>query len=121
MATHEAYEVLRRRSQPNERRVHAFMRMLLVNRQLGMPDEVPPGLSEDFPAKDATFARWILANRWAWGEYLRWLCREGRSFPQVVKEFGLTVEDFPISQELLVRLEKSDVDLLCGLPRRRQG
>ncbi|MEV4663158.1 hypothetical protein AB0J85_14550, partial [Micromonospora echinofusca] len=121
MLTHEAYEVLRRSSEPPERRIRALMHMLLLNRRSGMPDQVPPGLSDDFPAKDATFAKWILANRRVWGEYLRRLGHEGRSFSQAVEEFGLTAEDFPISDELLVRLGKSDVDLLRDLPGRRQG
>ncbi|MER7415217.1 toxin glutamine deamidase domain-containing protein [Micromonospora peucetia] len=121
MLTHQSYEVLRRSSEPPERRIHALMQMLSVNRQSGMPDQIPIGLPEEFPAKDATFAKWILVNRVVWSDYLRWLRREGRSFSQVVQEFGLAVEDFPIAQELLDRLEKSDVDLLRNLPRRHQS
>ncbi|MGC5334856.1 hypothetical protein [Micromonospora sp. DT62] len=121
LLTHEAYEVLRRSSEAPERRIRALMQMLLVNRRSGMPGQVPPGLSDDFPAKDATFAKWILANRRVWGEYLRRLADEGRSFSQAVEDFGLTAEDFPISDEILVRLGKSDVDVLRNLPRRRQG
>ncbi|SCL52211.1 toxin glutamine deamidase domain-containing protein [Micromonospora peucetia] len=121
MLTHQAYEVLRRSSEPPERRIHALMQMLSVNRQSGIPDQVPIGLSEEFPAKDATFVKWILVNRGVWSDYLRWLRREGRSFSQVVEEFGLAMEDFPIAQELLERLEKSDADLLRDLPRRRQS
>ncbi|SCL54154.1 Papain fold toxin 1, glutamine deamidase [Micromonospora citrea] len=115
LSTHQSYEVLRRSSEPPERRVRALLKMLATNRELGMPGQVPRDLHEDFPTKDSTFAKWILANRRVWGDYLHWLRRQGRSFSEAVGEFGLTVDDFPIAPELLTRLDEGDVDLLRDL------
>ncbi|MEV1146363.1 toxin glutamine deamidase domain-containing protein, partial [Micromonospora sp. NPDC049799] len=116
LATHEAYEVLRQEALPAEERVHAFLDMLATNRSFGMPERVPVGLSEHFPTKNSTFAKWILANPQVWQDYRNWLLETGQSFRQVVEERGLRAQDFPMSSDLLERLESDSVDLLRDLP-----
>ncbi|WP_233512606.1 toxin glutamine deamidase domain-containing protein [Micromonospora deserti] len=121
LRTHEAYEILRSVSAAPERRLDAFLRMLVINREFGMPRMVPPGLSDRFPPKDGTFAKWISVNRSEWREYRWWLDVQNLSFRRIVEDHGLTVEDFPISPGLLSKLERADVDLLCDLPGRREN
>ncbi|MEO3780319.1 toxin glutamine deamidase domain-containing protein [Micromonospora sp. B11E3] len=118
--THAVYEILRLRAESAQRRVTAYLKMLSVNRECGMPEAVPEGLSLRFPAKDSTFAKWIAENRDLWREYLDWLEREGKTFSAVTSSLGLTSRDFPISDQLEIRLEKESVDILRGLSERGQ-
>ncbi|MFF3854256.1 toxin glutamine deamidase domain-containing protein [Micromonospora sp. NPDC002575] len=115
LRTHQAYEVLRRESEPSFRRLPAFLEMLRVNRVSGLADAVPDGLWVRFPAKDATFAKWISSHRFVWRDYLEWLRSRGESFRDVVAGFGLTADDFPVSEHLIDRLERKDVDILRDL------
>ncbi|RGC69635.1 hypothetical protein C5N14_04335 [Micromonospora sp. MW-13] len=119
--THEAYEILRLLKESPSRRVDAFLEMLAVNRRCGMPQAVPQGLSLRFPAKDASFARWISLNRGAWHRYLGHLEARGESFSEVVERCGLTREDFPVSRQLERILEKEIVDLLRSISGGREG
>ena len=41
--THDPYEILRRKDELAPRRVHAYLRMLQINKRLGMADEDPTG------------------------------------------------------------------------------
>ncbi|MFI5485765.1 toxin glutamine deamidase domain-containing protein [Micromonospora echinaurantiaca] len=116
LRTHRAYEVLRRTSELPERRVRAFLQMLAANRSSGIPGEMPPDLHEQFPAKDASFAKWILVNGTLWREYRRYLDARRRTFGKIVAEYRLASDDFPITRELAMKLERSDVDLLRRLP-----
>ncbi|MFC8846238.1 MULTISPECIES: hypothetical protein [unclassified Micromonospora] len=120
LRTHQAYGVLRRESEPSFRRLPAFLEMLRVNRESGLPDSVPEGLSLRFPAKDATFAKWISGRQAVWRDYLEWLCSRGESFRDVVAGFGLTADDFPVSEQLINLLEREDVDLLRDIQERRR-
>ncbi|MFJ6195297.1 toxin glutamine deamidase domain-containing protein [Micromonospora sp. NPDC092111] len=116
LETHHAYEVLRRTVQSPARRVHAFLEMLAINRRSGIPDEVPTRLSVVFPAKDASFAKWVHLNASIWRSYTELLRAEGRDFADVALRFGLTAQDFPISPELEQQLERLSVDLLRSVP-----
>jgi hypothetical protein len=116
LETHHAYEVLRRTTQSPARRVEAFLEMLSINRRHGMPDEVPVRLAESFPAKDASFAKWIQLNRGVWWAYLEVLRADGRDFAGVAARFGLTAQDFPVSPDLEHQLERQSVDLLRAVP-----
>ncbi|WP_319463779.1 toxin glutamine deamidase domain-containing protein [Micromonospora sp. RTP1Z1] len=117
LETHHSYERLRRLDESPSQRVEAFLRMLAINRAHGMPDDVPRELSLRFPAKDATFAKWISVNSVVWQRYLTELRAEGRTFADVVREYGLIAEDFPIPQELYGRLGEANVDVLRALPQ----
>ncbi|MEV4724309.1 toxin glutamine deamidase domain-containing protein [Micromonospora humida] len=116
LETHHAYEVLRRTTQSPLRRVEAFLEMLSINRRYGMPSEVPARLAESFPAKDASFARWLHLNRGVWRSYLEALRVEGSAFTDVTARFGLTAQDFPVSPELEPQLEPPIADLLRSVP-----
>ncbi|MGW1057203.1 hypothetical protein [Micromonospora rubida] len=119
--THEAYEKLRLLAEPAHRRVNAFLEMLSVNRRHGMPEAVPPGLSRRFSPKDASFAKWISDNRVAWRTYLSYLESRGESFSDVVVQFGLSRQDFPISERIERILGKENVDILHNLSNRGEG
>ncbi|MET8362117.1 toxin glutamine deamidase domain-containing protein [Micromonospora sp. NPDC005194] len=116
LATHEEYEVLRRSSNGPEHRVGALLRMLAANRARGLPDSLPDGLDLRFPAKDATFAKWISQNVDVWREYQAWLGRQGTSLPQVVQGLGLGLRDFPVAPQVVEELEHEVVELLRDLP-----
>ncbi|MFE9188780.1 toxin glutamine deamidase domain-containing protein [Micromonospora sp. NPDC007208] len=116
LTTHEEYEVLRRPSNSPERRVDALLRMLSANRARGLPDALPGGLDLRFPAKDATFAKWISQNADVWREYRAWLTRQGTSLAQVVQGLGLRSRDFPIAPQVAEELEQEIVELLRDLP-----
>ncbi|MBM7080501.1 toxin glutamine deamidase domain-containing protein [Micromonospora humida] len=116
LETHHAYEVLRRTTQSPLRRVEAFLEMLSINRRHGMPAEVPARLAESFPAKDASFARWLHLNRSVWRSFLEALRVEGSGFTDVAARFGLTAQDFPVSPELEPQLEPPIADLLRSVP-----
>ncbi|MCO1598671.1 toxin glutamine deamidase domain-containing protein [Micromonospora sp. RHAY321] len=118
LATHEDYEVVRRASNSPEGRVGALLRMLIANREYGLPDCLPTGLESRFPGKDATFAKWISRNIHAWREYRAWLDRQGMSFQQVVQELGLGLRDFPVATQVARELEQEIVELLRDLPER---
>ncbi|MEO3770206.1 toxin glutamine deamidase domain-containing protein [Micromonospora sp. B9E7] len=115
MQTHADYEILRRVGSRPEEHVHAFMRMLATNRERRMSECVPPGLEDHFPTKDASFAKWLSRNGDAWQKYQSWLDRQGLSFPQVAREFGLDSNDFPVAKDVAVKLEKEIVDVLRNL------
>ncbi|MEV4118332.1 toxin glutamine deamidase domain-containing protein [Micromonospora sp. NPDC049645] len=116
LATHGEYEVLRRPSNGAERRVDALLRMLSANRARGLPDALPGGLDLRFPAKDATFAKWISQNSDAWREYRAWLTRQETSLAQVVHGLGLRSRDFPVAPHVAEELEPEIVELLRDLP-----
>ncbi|MEU4569383.1 toxin glutamine deamidase domain-containing protein [Micromonospora sp. NPDC023956] len=118
LATHHAYEVLRRAAEPAKERVYAFLDMLALNRAQGMPQAVPQELFRRFPPKDASFAKWISRNRAVWTEYRRQLRADGLDFREVVASKGLTRSDFPIAGDLMPRMESDDVDVLRGLRER---
>ncbi|MEU7753560.1 toxin glutamine deamidase domain-containing protein [Micromonospora sp. NPDC049171] len=115
-ATHEEYEVVRRPSNRAERRFEALLRMLAANRERGLPDALPGGLDIRFPAKDATFAKWISQNIDVWRKYDAWLTQRGTSLPQVVHDFGLGSRDFPVAPDVAEELEREIVELLRNLP-----
>ncbi|TDC31392.1 toxin glutamine deamidase domain-containing protein [Micromonospora sp. KC213] len=116
LTTHNAYEVLRRADQPGPHRVRAFLKMLFLNKEHGMPDAVPERLGERFAPKDATFAKWIHRNGGCWRQYLRELDAAGLNFAEEVRRCGLTRGDFPIASDLEHKMERADVDLLRHLP-----
>ncbi|MFF5171644.1 toxin glutamine deamidase domain-containing protein [Micromonospora sp. NPDC000089] len=116
-ATHDAYEVLRRSSRSPASRVHAFLEMLSMNRRMGMPEEVLADLADRFPAKDASFGKWIHGNKGVWQEFLNDLAAEGRGFAELTRRYGLTAKDFPISPDLLDKMEQASVELLRSVPR----
>ncbi|WP_327042709.1 toxin glutamine deamidase domain-containing protein [Micromonospora ureilytica] len=116
LATHEEYEIVRRPSNSPEQRVDALLRMLSANRARGLPDALPGGLDLRFPAKDATFAKWISQNVDVWREYRAWLTRQGTSLAQVVQELGLRSRDFPVAPQVVEDLEQEIVELLRDLP-----
>ncbi|MEV1155734.1 toxin glutamine deamidase domain-containing protein [Micromonospora chokoriensis] len=116
LATHGEYEVVRRPSNSPERRIDAFLRMLVANRVRGLPDALPAGLDLHFRPKDATFAKWISQNPDAWREYRGWLSRHGTSLAQVVREFELGSRDFPVAPHVAEELEREIVELLRDLP-----
>ncbi|MEU4527715.1 toxin glutamine deamidase domain-containing protein [Micromonospora ureilytica] len=118
LATHEEYEIVRRPSNSPEQRVDALLRMLSANRARGLPDALPGGLDLRFPAKDATFAKWISQNVDVWREYRVWLTRQGTSLAQVVQELGLRSRDFPVAPQVAEELEQDVVELLRDLPDR---
>ncbi|MEU7943252.1 toxin glutamine deamidase domain-containing protein [Micromonospora taraxaci] len=115
MQTHADYEILRRVGNRPEEHVHAFLRMLAANRERRMSERVPLGLGDRFPAKDASFAKWLTRSGDAWEKYQTWLDRRGINFPQVVQELGLDSSDFPIAKDVAVKLEKEIVDVLRNL------
>ncbi|WP_433129721.1 toxin glutamine deamidase domain-containing protein [Micromonospora sp. CA-240977] len=116
MATHEDYEILRRPSNRPERRLEALLRMIAKNRERGLPDSLPGGLDLRFPAKDATFAKWISQNIDVWRQYHAWLIRHGTSLAQVVQDLGLASRDFPVAPNVAKELEREIVELLRDLP-----
>jgi hypothetical protein len=118
--THEPYEILRRKNELAPRRVHAFLRMLEINKRYGMTGAIPPDLDAAFGVKDATFAKWILGESTVWRDYRAWLDLNGRSFAEIVAEFGLVVADFPVSARVAAELEDADVGLLRALPDGRE-
>ncbi|MEU7589019.1 toxin glutamine deamidase domain-containing protein [Micromonospora sp. NPDC049230] len=116
LATHEEYEVVRRPSNRAERRFEALLRMLAANRERGLPDSLPGGLDIRFPAKDATFAKWISQNIDVWRKYHAWLTQRGTSLSQVVQDLGLGTRDFPVAPNIAEDLEREIVELLRNLP-----
>ncbi|WP_433537129.1 toxin glutamine deamidase domain-containing protein [Micromonospora sp. CA-249363] len=63
LRTHDDYEILRRPPRRPESHPRAFLRMLALNREQRLPEHIPPGLEEDFPPKDTSFAKWVSRNR----------------------------------------------------------
>ncbi|MGC4819299.1 toxin glutamine deamidase domain-containing protein [Micromonospora sp. DT63] len=114
--THGDYEILRRSSSRPEAHVQAFLRMLALNRERGLPESVPPGLENHFPPKDASLARWISRNVGSWSTYRDWLDAQGKDFSQVVQESGLKRRDFPVAEDVARELERDLVDVLRNLP-----
>ncbi|MGB2569388.1 toxin glutamine deamidase domain-containing protein [Micromonospora citrea] len=112
LETHDEYEVLRQLARTPTERVHAFLRMLSVNREHGMSSRIPHGLADRFPEKDATFAKWVTRNGKLWRTYLRGLRAGGRSFSDVVRDFGLSSDDFPVAMSLIDGLGPENVDIL---------
>lgn len=113
--THDFYEVLRRDDELAPRRVHAFLRMMQINKRLEIDAAIPTDLNAAFVSKDATFARWILKNGRVWRQYKAWLDLNGRSFAEIAYEFGLTATDFPVSKQVAAKLGEPDVHLLLDL------
>ena len=121
LLTHESYEVARRQwvgleRQPAPLRVHAFLRMLAVNKRLHLSAHAPPGLEAIGDVKDATFARWIVENHGTWRRYKSWLDANNLSFGEVAAEFGLSDVDFPVDAAVAGHLGEADVHLLRDLP-----
>ncbi|MFG1884930.1 toxin glutamine deamidase domain-containing protein [Micromonospora sp. NPDC049102] len=116
LRTHDDYEILRRPPIRPESHPQAFLRMLALNREQRLPEHVPPGLGEDFPPKDASFAKWVSRNRGAWLKYQAWLESQGTNFAQAVQELGLKRGDFPVDADLVAQLGRDFVDLLRDLP-----
>ncbi|KZM69173.1 hypothetical protein [Nocardia terpenica] len=91
--THEFYEVFRRLEEPIERRVHAFLQILRINHELGLADQVPPGLERLWPPLDTSFAKWARKNPFLWQRYSNWLIENGRDLSWITSQFGLDVSD----------------------------
>ncbi|MEV4479194.1 toxin glutamine deamidase domain-containing protein [Micromonospora coxensis] len=112
LETHDEYEVLRQLARTPAERVRAFLRMLSVNRERAMSSRIPHGLADRFPEKDATFAKWVSRNGQLWRTYLNGLRADGKSFSDVVREFGLSSDDFPVAMNLIDGLGPENVDIL---------
>ncbi|MEV4761914.1 toxin glutamine deamidase domain-containing protein [Micromonospora chokoriensis] len=117
MQTHVDYEILRRVGSRPEEHVHAFLRMLAVNRERRMSECVPPGLADRYPTKDASFAKWLSRNGDAWDKYQSWLDSQGVNFSQVAQDLGLDSIDFPVAEDVAVKLEREIVDVLRNLSK----
>ncbi|GIF66071.1 hypothetical protein Ais01nite_41060 [Asanoa ishikariensis] len=116
--THGLYEVMRKEdphdhAASSARRVHAFLRMLSINRRLGLPDTVPSGLRRISEPRDTSFAMWILRKSDVWEGYKAWLDLNKVHFRDIAAEFDLGIVDFPIAPGL--RLDDVDVQLLRDL------
>lgn len=91
--THDYYEVFRQGKEPVERRIHAFLHTLRINHELGLADQIPPGLDQRWPPKDTSFADWVGENPDVWQRYLNWLDENGRDLRWIANQFGLDVSD----------------------------
>ncbi|WP_067711935.1 hypothetical protein [Nocardia yamanashiensis] len=87
--THTAYEVFRVEQEPIERRVHALLDTLRINKELELGQHIPEGLSERWPPKDTSFAKWVEKNPELWTKYHEWLTENNRDFSWVTEQFGL--------------------------------
>ncbi|GIH06947.1 hypothetical protein Rhe02_50140 [Rhizocola hellebori] len=87
--THELYEIVRRADELAARRIHGLLNIAAVNQRLGLPERVPAGLNEVYPSVDIGFSAWVSGHPEAWTEYETWLAENGRTFPEIVLEFGL--------------------------------
>jgi hypothetical protein len=99
--THELYEIARRDDELAVRRVHAFMSILAVNKRLGLPSAVPPGLAAQFHQVDRSLQSCIVSHPAVWREYLSWLQQNGRSLSETMEEFDLTASDIEFRPEAL--------------------
>ncbi|WP_144121455.1 toxin glutamine deamidase domain-containing protein [Catellatospora sichuanensis] len=119
-ATHVEYEVMRDVDAEPEQRIRALLRMLEVNRAAGMLDAIPPGMVGD-DAKDASLAKWISDNPEVWRAFTRQLEAQGLTPGDVIAEYDLTPDDFPITPKVAARLEELDVVLQGHLPQGHRG
>ncbi|MGW5575856.1 toxin glutamine deamidase domain-containing protein [Micromonospora chokoriensis] len=117
MQTHVDYEILRRVGSRPEEHVHAFLRMLAVNRERRMSECVPPGLADRYPTKDASFAKWLSRNGDAWDKYQSWLDSQGVNFSRITQDLGLDSSDFPVVEDVAAKLEEKIVDVLRNLSK----
>ncbi|MBV1855519.1 hypothetical protein KUA19_35850 [Catellatospora sp. NEAU-YM18] len=91
--TEGLHEVLWRDDERPARRVHALLQIMAVNRELGL-DTTLPQVPTGWPSPQGTgLGSWIVDNRADWADYQAWLDYHGRSFSDVVAEFGLTTAD----------------------------
>ncbi|GIF95243.1 toxin glutamine deamidase domain-containing protein [Catellatospora citrea] len=119
-ATHVEYEVMRDVDAEPEQRIRALLRMLEVNRSAGMLDAIPPGMVGD-DAKDASLAKWISDNPEVWRAFTQELEAQGRTPGDVIAEYDLTPDDFPVTPKVAARLEELDVVLQGHLPQGHRG
>ncbi|GIF48880.1 hypothetical protein DFJ67_1014 [Asanoa ferruginea] len=96
--THDLYSVVRHDGstgviEPPVRRVHAFLRMLVINKEVGVDASAPAGSDVLAPAHDASFSKWVRQKPEVWVEYQAWLAANGMTFAQVVAEFELDGRD----------------------------
>lgn len=87
--THEPYEIFRRGDEPIERRIHAFLDTLRINSELGLAHEIPPGISDRWPAVDTSLNKWTGKNPAPWQGYHSWLAENNRGLSWVTEQFGL--------------------------------
>ncbi|HEX6968032.1 MAG TPA: hypothetical protein VF174_04340 [Micromonosporaceae bacterium] len=114
--TDELDRVIRRPDELPARRVHAFLQVLAVNKRLAMADFIPADVGASVPARDTGFVRWIRDNYDVWREYRAWLDLNGRSFAEIVAEFGLDAGDFPGLETVADTLGEVDAELFLALP-----
>src|SRR5581483_3695257 len=88
--SHGFYGVFREPRELTVRVVHAALNILSVNKRLGLTEEMPSGLSERWPPVDTSFGRWVAKRPDVWAEYHAWLAENGRTFGDIMREFGLT-------------------------------
>ncbi|MDI1464845.1 toxin glutamine deamidase domain-containing protein [Catellatospora sp. KI3] len=130
--THDAYEVVRRDDELDPRRVHAMLSMFAVNGELGLNDQVPPGIeeliSERFPdaqlVQDTSLLRWIAGQRELWVDYRTWLDQQHATFTgfgDVLDDFGVQASDLVLDPEVARELEGIDDQLLSDVRARQEG
>ncbi|MEV4618950.1 hypothetical protein AB0J74_09635 [Asanoa sp. NPDC049573] len=96
--THDLYSVVRHDGstgvvEPPARRIHAFLRMLAINKEVGVGRNAPPGGDHLAPAHDASFIQWIKQKPEVWVQYQRWLAANSLTFAGVAAEFDLDSRD----------------------------
>ncbi|MFC9897638.1 hypothetical protein ACFVMC_28445 [Nocardia sp. NPDC127579] len=92
--THEYYEVFRNKDEPIERRVHALLRTLRVNKELGLPDRIPPGIESRWAPADTGFETWRRKHPDLWADYDDWLENNGRDPEWAARQFELGTAQF---------------------------
>ncbi len=113
--THKEYEVVRQDDFSMQKRVEAFLHILEINKNAGLPDHVPADLTGLPDARHTSFSEWVRKRPDEWSEYEQELAERGETFEQVVRRYHLTVEDFPRAEEAGLFDEHGSVRILGDL------
>jgi hypothetical protein len=98
--TDDLHEVIRMGQYGYARRVDAFLRILAINKEFGLPEHCPVYQSGLPTAKYRGFAEWAGGRSGRWLRYVDELAGAGRTFDDLLVEHGLTRDDVPRSATL---------------------
>ncbi|HKS98352.1 MAG TPA: hypothetical protein VJT31_02385, partial [Rugosimonospora sp.] len=117
--THDLYEQVRQEQLPAVQRVDAYLKILAINREYGLPEHVPVDQNGLPAPKNRGFADWIQPS--VWDEYSAGIHAEGKTFASVIAEHGLTRDDFPRAETIGLFHEPGQVLLPRDLQHGGEG
>ncbi|MEV6635273.1 toxin glutamine deamidase domain-containing protein [Actinoplanes sp. NPDC051470] len=93
--THKYYEIIRQDDFDIAKKIHAFLKMLAINKRAGMSSHQPAGLDTLQFSKtvDSSFTKWINELPDQWELYNAKLATRGKSFDSVLRRYGLDRSD----------------------------